>query len=85
MAVGTADAGESAARVTAIEVTRNDFLDDRAEEAVLLLEAALIFGQETVEVMKQHPVEDGPLGMPGTIHSWHSRSHKSRNEPSSGT
>ncbi len=67
MAVGTTDAGEPAARIAAIEVSFNDFLDDGPEEARLLLEAALVFCQETVEVMKQHSIEDGSLGMPRTI------------------
>jgi hypothetical protein len=31
---------------------------------VIPLEPALIFGQEPVEMMEQHPVEDGPLRMP---------------------
>jgi hypothetical protein len=43
MAVRTAEAGESAARVAAIQVALHDFLDDRPEEAVLPLEPALIF------------------------------------------
>jgi hypothetical protein len=42
-----------------------DFLDDRTEEPVLLLEAALILCQEPVEVMKQHPIEDSLLGRRG--------------------
>ena len=52
MAVGTADAGKPAARMAAVEVALDDLLDDGPEEAVLLLEAALIFCQEPVEVMK---------------------------------
>src|SRR4030042_6129785 len=47
------------------------FLDDRPEEAVLLLEAALVLGPKPVKVMEQHPVKDGPLGMSRTIDSWH--------------
>jgi hypothetical protein len=69
MALGTTDAGKAAARVAAIEISFNDFLDDRAEEAVLLLKAPLILGQETIEVMKKHTVENSPLGMPRTIDS----------------
>ena len=52
MAVGTADAGEPAARVAAIEVALDHLFDDRAEEAVLLLKTSLVFRQETVEAMK---------------------------------
>jgi hypothetical protein len=42
----TADAGEPAARVAAVQIALYDLLDDRTEEAVLLLEAALIISQE---------------------------------------
>ena len=52
LAVGTADAGEPAAGVAAVEVTLNYLLDDRAEEAILLLETALILRQETIKVVK---------------------------------
>jgi hypothetical protein len=83
VAVGTADAGEPAARVAAIEVSFNDFLDDGPKEAVWLLEAALILGQEPVEVMKQHLVENSALRMPRTIHSRHSGRMDSKNGPSS--
>ena len=34
-------------------------------------------------MMRQHPVEDGPLQMPGTIDSRHSGREASRNEPTS--
>ncbi len=46
-----------------------------------LLETALIFIQEPVEVVEQHPVENSALGMSGTINSGHSRSFSSRNGP----
>ena len=67
--VRTPDAGEPAAGVAAIQVALDDLLDDRPEEAIPLLEASLVFRQETTEVMKKHPVEDSPLGMSGTIDS----------------
>jgi len=73
--------GPAAVQVAAVEVALDDFFDDRPEEAVLLLEAALVLRQEPVEVMKKHPVEDGPLRMPGTIHSRHSGRMASRNGP----
>jgi hypothetical protein len=41
----------------------HDFFDDRSEEPIVLLEAALIPGQETVEVMEQHPIRNSPLRM----------------------
>ena len=47
--VRAADAGKPAAGVAAVEVTLNYLLDDRAEESVLLLETALILGQETIK------------------------------------
>lgn len=48
-------------RVGAVEITLYCLLDDRSEVSVLLLEAALIFGQEPFEVMEEHPVESGAL------------------------
>jgi hypothetical protein len=81
MAVGTADAGEPAARVAAVEVSFNDFFDDGPEEAVLLLIAALIFRQELVEVMKKRPAKDSLLRMREAIHSRHGGRMASRNGP----
>jgi hypothetical protein len=81
MAARTADEGEATARIAAVEVALDHLLDNGPEEAVLLLEAALVLRQEPVEVMKKHPVEDGPLRMPGTIHSRHSGRMASRNGP----
>jgi hypothetical protein len=52
MAVRTADAGEPAARVAAVQIALDDFFDDGAEETAFLLEAILIFCQEPVEIMK---------------------------------
>jgi hypothetical protein len=69
----TANAGKPAARITAVEVALDDFLDDGPEEAILLLETALIFGQELLKVMEQYPVEHGAFRMTGTIDSGHSR------------
>ncbi|MDI6699602.1 MAG: hypothetical protein QME85_11840 [Candidatus Saccharicenans sp.] len=65
--VGTADAGKSATGVTTVEIALDDFFDDRAQEAILLLEAALILRQEAVEVMEEHPIKDSPLRMSGAI------------------
>jgi hypothetical protein len=77
----TADAGKPTARVAAVDVALDDFFDDRTEEAILFLKTSLILRQETVELMKQHPVEDGPLGMSRTVNSCHSRSFSSGNGP----
>jgi hypothetical protein len=82
MAVGTADAGESATGVAAVEIALDHIFNDWPEEAMLLLEAALVVCQEPVEVMEEHPIKNGPLGMPGTIHSRHGRREASRNGPS---
>ena len=57
------------------------FLDDRPKEAVFLLEAALIFSQEPIEVMEQHSIEDSLFRMPRTIHSRHGGRIASRNGP----
>ncbi len=79
--VGTADAGKPAARIAAVQVALHNLLDNGTEEAVLFLEAMLIFCEEAVEVMKKHSVKGGPLRMSGTINSGHSRSFSSRNGP----
>jgi hypothetical protein len=44
--------GKTAAGVATVEVALHDLLDDGPEKSVLSLEAALILGQEAVEVMK---------------------------------
>jgi hypothetical protein len=77
----TADPSKSAARVAAIEVALNDFLDNRPEEPMLFLEAALILREELIEVMEQHPVEDGTLGMSRTIGSRHGGRRAPRKGP----
>ena len=51
------------------------------KEPALLLEARLIFGQEYLKIMEEHPVEDGALGMTRAVDSRHGRSSKSRNGP----
>jgi hypothetical protein len=82
-AVRTPDAGKPAARIAAVEVAVHDLLDDRPEEAILLLEAALILRQESVEVMKYHPVECSPFRMSRAIDSRHGGRKASRNGPMS--
>jgi len=81
LAVRTADAGKPAARIAAVKIALNDFLDNRAEKAVWLLEAALVLRQELVEIMEQDPIKDSPLRMSRTIHSRHSGRMASRNGP----
>jgi hypothetical protein len=62
-------------------MTYGHLFDDWPEIAVLLLGTVLILAQETIKVMKKHPVKDGPLRMSRTIHSRHSGRKASRNGP----
>ncbi|GEM_PF-2616922 len=77
----TTDAGEPALWVAAVEIKLDDFLDDRTEVTVLLLEAAIILGPELVKIMEHHPVEHGTFRMSGTIDSCHSREEYPGNRP----
>jgi len=43
--VWTADAGKPAHRIATVEILLKNIIDDRPEEAVLLLEAALVFSE----------------------------------------
>jgi len=79
--VRAADAGKAAARVAAIQVAFHHILDDRSEEAVLLLEAVFILRKEPVKIMEEHAVEDGALRMPRPVDSCHTKDRNSRNEP----
>jgi hypothetical protein len=40
---------------------------------VCLVKNKIIFGQELLKIMKEHPVENGAFRMTGTIDSGHSR------------
>jgi hypothetical protein len=81
MAVRAADPGEAGARIAAVEIALDDLPDDRPEMTVLLLEAALVGCQESVEVMEQHPIEDRALRMARTIDSRHIGATDSRSVP----
>jgi len=70
-AARTADPGEPAARIAAIEVLFDQLFDDRTEEAVFTLKTLLILRDETLEMMEQHPVEDGAFRMARTVDSRH--------------
>lgn len=48
-AVRASDAGKSAAVIAAVQIALDNFLDNGSEEAVLLLETALIFSQKAIE------------------------------------
>jgi len=56
----TADPSKPAARVAAAEVALHDFFDDGSEEAVLSFEAALILGQESLEIDRRGQTRPGP-------------------------
>ena len=62
-------------------MTCGHLLDDWPEEPVLLLEAALILREESIEVMKEHLVENRALWMSGAVDSCHGKQRNSRNEP----
>jgi hypothetical protein len=81
-APGAADPGKPATGVAAVEILLDDLLDDRTEKALCTLKTRLIFGDEPLEMMKHHPVKDGPLRMTRTIHSRHGGRMASRNRPS---
>jgi hypothetical protein len=67
--VRTANPGKPAAWVAAVEIALDHLFDDGSEEAVPLIETMLIFGQELVEVTKQHPKEDSLLGLARAVDS----------------
>ena len=83
-AARTADPGEPAARIAAVEVLHDDVLDDRPEVAVGLLET-LVFRDKTLKMMEKHAIENGPLRTSRTIDSRHGGRKASRNGPSSRT
>lgn len=73
--------GPAAAGVAAVEVAVDHLLDNGTEEPVLFLKAALILCQEPVEVVKEHLVKDGSLGMTGAIDPCHSGEEHPENKP----
>ena len=81
LAVGTADAGKPVARVAAVEIALDDLPDGRPEMTVLLLKAALVDCQESIEVMEQHPIEDRALRMARAVDSRHIGKADSRSVP----
>jgi hypothetical protein len=62
-------------------MTYGHLLDDRPEISVVPLEPALIFRDEPLEMMKKHPVENGPFRISRTIDSCHSKDKDSGNTP----
>jgi hypothetical protein len=82
-AVRAPDTGKSAPGIAAVQIALNDFLDDGAEKAVLLLETTLILSHKAIEMMEQHPVENRPLRMSRPIHSRHGKDDAPGNGPTS--
>ena len=80
-AVRTADLGEPAAGIAAVEIARHDVLDDRPEIAVRLLKTALISRQKPLEMIEKHPVENRAFRMARTVDSQHIQDKRSRNAP----
>ncbi len=80
-ATWAADPGEPAPGVAAVEVFLDDLFNDRTKEAVFALKTLLIFRDKPLEIMEEHPVEDGSLRMTRAIDSRHTGSELSRNAP----
>ncbi len=80
-AARAADPGESAAGIAAVQIALDNVLDDRPEIPVFPLEAALIFRDKPLEMMKKHPIEDGAFRMARMVDSRHIGNEVSRNTP----
>ncbi len=65
-------------------MTFGHVLDDRPEEAVFPLKTPLIFGDEPLEMMEKHPVENGAFRMARAVDSRHIGNEVSRNGPGTG-
>jgi hypothetical protein len=78
-----ADPGEARAGIAAVEVTLDDFPDDRPEIPVFPLEAPLVFDEEQLEMMEQYAVEDRALRMARTVDSRHIGNPPSKSVPKS--
>jgi len=83
-AAWTPDPGKSAAGIAAVKIFFDDILDDRPEITIVPLEAALVFGDEPLEMMEKHPVENGAFRMTRTVDSRHIGNEVSRNAPGTG-
>jgi hypothetical protein len=78
------DAGKAALRIAAVKIFFDDILDDQPEETIVPLEAALVFGDEPLEMMEKHSVENGAFRMTRTVDSRHIGNEVSRNAPGTG-
>jgi hypothetical protein len=83
-AAWTPDPGEAAAGIAAVKIFFDDILDDRPEITIVPLEPALVFGDEPLEMMEKHPVENGTFRMTRAIDSRHIGDEVSRNAPGTG-
>jgi hypothetical protein len=55
--VRTAKPGKPAAGIASVKVALNHLLDNGPEEAILLLEASFVLGQEPIGAVEQHPIK----------------------------
>jgi di/tripeptidase len=78
------DPSKSAAGVAAVKIALDDLLDDRPEITIVPLEPALVFGDEPLEMMKKHPVENGAFRMTRAVDSRHIGNEVPRNAPGTG-
>jgi hypothetical protein len=69
LAGGTTNPGKTTLGIAAVKKAVDDFLDDRPEIAICLLETLLVLLQEAFEMIEQYPVENGPLWMTDAIDS----------------
>jgi hypothetical protein len=69
--IGTFYAGKTVLRVRAVEILLYDFLHDRAKISILLLESRLVFRDEPLKAVKEHPVQNGLFRVPPAIDSSH--------------
>jgi hypothetical protein len=79
--VWTADLGEPAVGVAAIQISFDRLFDVRTEEAVLALESVLIFRDELFEMMEENLAENRLIRMTRTIDCRHVGNEESRNAP----
>jgi hypothetical protein len=65
-------------------MTCGHILDDRPEITIVPLEPALVFGDEPLEMMEKHSVENGAFRMTRAVDSRHIGNEVSRNAPGTG-
>jgi hypothetical protein len=80
-AVRTPDPDKPRSRIAAVKVALDHLFDDRPKIPVLPLEASLVFGQEPLKMIENHPVEHRALRMARTIDSRHIGNADIKNMP----